>query len=273
MEISATTKISALIKENPSAIDAIASINRHFEKLKNPVLRKILASRVTIADAARIGGCEVALFFEKLAPLGFNLKKEQTLVAETQSKEAAVFPAFLAELPKNDLLFLDVREDIETGQDPFLKIMKAADQVNGTNALAILNSFEPTPLIQMLQKRGFKTYVEKHRQDLFQTYFWLEENTEAKAESQPKCNDLEFDQLVAHYVGKTKHVDVRGLEMPQPMITILHELEWLPTGHALFVIHKRVPQFLLPKLEERACAISIAEQGPSEVHLLIYKPE
>ncbi|MDX5436888.1 MAG: DUF1858 domain-containing protein, partial [Pontibacter sp.] len=56
MEIAANTKISAILKANPDAIEAIAAINRHFEKLRNPLLRKILASRVTIADAARIGG-------------------------------------------------------------------------------------------------------------------------------------------------------------------------------------------------------------------------
>ena len=42
MQIAANTKISVLIKENPAAIDAIATINKHFEKLRNPVLRKIL---------------------------------------------------------------------------------------------------------------------------------------------------------------------------------------------------------------------------------------
>ncbi|WP_460879947.1 hypothetical protein [Pontibacter rugosus] len=36
MEIAANTKIAALIKENEKAIEAIASINKHFEKLRNP---------------------------------------------------------------------------------------------------------------------------------------------------------------------------------------------------------------------------------------------
>ena len=72
MKIDQYTKISQLINANPAVIEAIASINRHFEKLRNPILRKILASRVTIADAAKIGGTTVQQFYEKLGPLGFH---------------------------------------------------------------------------------------------------------------------------------------------------------------------------------------------------------
>jgi hypothetical protein len=35
------------------------------------------------------------------------------------------------------------------------------------------------------------------------------------------------------------------------MVTILNELEALPQGHALYVHHKKMPQYLLPELEER----------------------
>ena len=74
MKINQQTKISALIKENEKAIDAISSINPHFNKLRNPILRKVLASRVTIADAARIGKCNIEVFFKKLAEIGFEVE-------------------------------------------------------------------------------------------------------------------------------------------------------------------------------------------------------
>ncbi len=38
MKISANTKISALINENEEVIDVIASINKHFKKLRNPYI-------------------------------------------------------------------------------------------------------------------------------------------------------------------------------------------------------------------------------------------
>ncbi|WP_181306562.1 DUF2249 domain-containing protein [Rufibacter sp. XAAS-G3-1] len=273
MQIAPNTKISAVLKENPAAIDAIASINRHFEKLRNPLLRKILASRVTIADAARIGGCEVDVFFEKLVPLGFEVKKQTNELAPTAMPPASVFPEFLEKLPPNAFTYVDVREDIATGHDPFLHIMQAVDQLDGQHALVILNTFEPTPLIQILQKRGYDSFTQVKEPELVYTYFWQKG---AGVVSSPISAGAEltgdFEQLRARYVENLKHVDVRPLEMPLPMVTILNELEWLPTGHALHVTHKRVPQFLLPKLAERGFQVAVKEVGPAEVYLLIYKP-
>ncbi|AMM52584.1 hypothetical protein TH61_17290 [Rufibacter sp. DG15C] len=272
MEIAPTTKISALIKENPAAIDAIASINRHFEKLRNPMLRKILASRVTISDAARIGGCQVEDFFKKLVPLGFEVKMEPVQEVTIENPSKGAYPQFLKRLSADGFLYLDVREDIATGNDPFQRIMAAVEKVNGQNALVLQNTFEPTPLLQILQKRGFKSYSEAKGSDLVYTYFWRESEEAVVVTANKKEEETNFAQLLAQFAGNLKEIDVRQLEMPLPMVTILHELEWLPTGHALYVRHKRVPQFLLPQLESRGFHVSIQEVGLEEVYLLIFKP-
>ncbi|TPE44071.1 DUF2249 domain-containing protein [Pontibacter mangrovi] len=270
MQIAANTKISALIKENPAAIEAIASINKHFEKLRNPLLRKVLASRVTIADAARIGGCEVERFYEKLEPLGFtvsNITKTEKAMPEP-TIVASEMPAALAKL---NVITLDVCEDIATGNDPFLKIMDAVDRIEDTSALLIINTFEPTPLIAILKKKGYSYFTDVKSPELVHTYFWQESAAETKAEESIKPAGNSFEDALARFAGKVKRVDVRHLEMPQPMIIILGELEYLPAGEALYVAHKRVPQFLLPQLEERGFEVAINEVGPNEVYLLIYK--
>lgn len=269
MEIAANTKISAILKANPDAIEAIASINRHFEKLRNPLLRKVLASRVTIADAARIGGCTEDDFYKKLAPLGFRHRAEagradKPVVAQAEK------PAFLTQLPKANLIILDVREAIASGNDPFLKIMDAVEKVKEANALQLINTFEPTPLIDILKKRGYAAYAEVLNPDLVYTYFWLEHAVEAGA-TENKTDRKNFDVKVNDYEGRLKTLDVRHLEMPQPMIAILNELEKLPAKEALYVTHRKVPQFLLPKLQERGFSVAIKEAGPAEVYLLIYK--
>jgi len=275
MNITADTKISALIKQNPAAIDAIASINKHFEKLRNPLLRKILASRVTIADAARIGGCDVDMFYQKLTPLGFivgnnsnaNTKTQHTM----QTPETTTKPAYLAQLPEQSINTLDVCEDIATGNDPFLKIMNAVDEIGENNALRIINTFEPTPLIAILKKKGYSYWTDVKNENLVYTYFWQDAQTIAQAAETIKPEANSFDDVMARYAGKVKRIDVRAMEMPQPMITILGELEILPADEALYVVHKRVPQFLLPQLEERGFNITIKEIGPNQVDLLIYK--
>ncbi|SFG46293.1 DUF2249 domain-containing protein [Pontibacter chinhatensis] len=273
MQIAASTKISALIKENPAAIEAIASINKHFEKLRNPLLRKVLASRVTIADAARIGGCEVERFYEKLAPLGFTVAagKSTESMAQPVYTSNAELPAFLANLPAERLRRLDVCADIATGNDPFRKIMAAVDKVEENSALLLINTFEPTPLMAILKKKGYSYFTEEKSPDLVHTYFWRNGAAEPLAEESIKPAENNFEDTLARFAGKVKRVDVRHLEMPQPMVTILGELEKLPAGEALYVVHKRVPQFLLPQLDERGFHVAINEVGPNEVYLLIYR--
>lgn len=272
MLIAANTKIAALIKENPASIDAIASINKHFEKLRNPVLRKILASRVTIADAARMGNCDVKRFFDKLAPLGFTVDDQEIDVLGNLVKtETKAMPSNLAKLIPDHLNTLDVREDIRSGNDPFRKIMSAIDAQEKDRALLIINTFEPTPLIAILKKKAFDSYIDFKSTNLVYSYFWAGESTPEKVLENVTTSADPFEELLVRFAGKVKKIDVRQLEMPQPMISILQELEQLPAGMALFVNHKRVPQFLLPQIEERGFKISIQEMGPAVVNLLLYK--
>lgn len=50
---------------------------------------------------------------------------------------------------------------------------------------------------------------------------------------------------------KKRHLDVRGLEAPEPLEKILGELESMPSDEQLDVIHWREPLLLYPVLEEK----------------------
>lgn len=70
---------------------------------------------------------------------------------------------------------------------------------------------------------------------------------------------------------KIREIDVRDLEMPLPMVTILKELEEMGENEALYVHHKKVPQYLLPELAERNFRTWAAEVDDQNVKLLIHK--
>ena len=198
MQISEKTKISALIKANPEAIDAIASISSHFEKLRNPLLRKILASRVTIADAARIGNSSVEVFFEKLRPIGFTIEESEKETQPVQAPKAEV-PAFLKNIPAALLSKLDVRVDILSGNDPFQKIISAIDAIPEGGALCLINTFEPTPLIAILKKRGLNYFTEVLSPDLVHTYFFRETTETGKPLSH---NQQEISESVINFEAR-----------------------------------------------------------------------
>ena len=64
-------------------------------------------------------------------------------------------------------------------------------------------------------------------------------------------------------------LDVRGLEPPEPMVRTLEALAAMPRGKTLVQLNVRVPQFLLPKLEERGFSCEIREQSKDLVRLFI----
>ncbi len=68
-----------------------------------------------------------------------------------------------------------------------------------------------------------------------------------------------------------KEIDVRDLEMPMPMVTVLEELEKLSDGEALYVHHKRLPQYLLPELENRGFKLVTKPVDENNMKLIIYK--
>jgi uncharacterized protein (DUF2249 family) len=271
MLISPQTKISVILKENPKAVDAIASINPHFEKLRNPILRKILASRVTIADAARIGNSSVDTFFEKLKPLGFESENGSVSEEKTAAPDQPEKKEKPADMPAN-FIDLDVREAIETGNDPFNIIMDAVKDLQPNQALKLINTFEPTPLLTILNKRGYQHFVEEISVDLVYTYFYQTVANAAEkvaTETKPEAQKS-FVEIQQQYQSRLREIDVRNLEMPLPMTTILETLEDLKIEEALFVIHKRLPQFLLPQLADRGFAYTFREVRADRVDLIIY---
>lgn len=267
MIINANTKIAPILKQNPKALDAIISINKKLEKLRNPLLRKIMAGRTTLAAASKVAGCTVEDFFEKLQPLGFEIDRNTKAVEEAKKP----VPAFITSLKKENLMELDVRPIIASGSDPLNIIMQKVKTVQPGQVLKIINTFEPTPLILMLEKKGFETYVDVINDNLIETYFHKTANNNAAEIKTEQSTANDWDKVLQHFENKVKMIDVRHLEMPQPMLTILAALDELPEGTALYVHHKRIPVFLLPELSQRGFDYRIKEIKDGEVHLLIFK--
>lgn len=272
MKINRNTRISTLIKENKDTIEVIATINKNFLKLKNPILRKVLAPRVTIADAAKVGGVSIEVLIKKLENIGFEFERELKIIPNTSSKKANK-----NELPKaldiKDIITLDVRPTIESGEDPFNIIMNTVKILKDNQTLKIINSFEPIPLIRKLQSKGYESWSERPEDGIVNTFFkmntskWVDDEIVKVANKSKKT----FDEQLEFFGDNIKKIDVTQLEMPEPMVQVLKEIETLKEGQALYVDHKKIPQFLLPELEIRNFDILYKEIDCNHTILLIYK--
>lgn len=267
--ISANTKIASLLKQHPGALEAIVSLSPKFTKLRNPVLRKVIAARTSIAMASKIGGCSLDDFFNKLQPLGFTIDKAAVKIKK--DNENKPIPGFMKNLRADQIIELDVRPVIDGGKDPLNIIAQKVKDMEADSVLKIINSFEPTPLMHLLGKQGFESYAEVVNDELVNAFFHKQANKTLSAENEEKDYPKGWDATIDRFNGKLETIDVRDLEMPLPMHSILEALQTLPEEKALFVYHKRIPVFLLPELAEQQFSYRIKEINDEEVHLLIYK--
>ncbi len=267
MIINQNTKISTIIAENPKAIDAIAIINKHFKKLQNPILRKVLAPRVTVKDAAGIGGVRITEFLQKLADIGMSVEFPDASNFEKLETTKRPF-----DLPLDKIITLDVRPTIESGADPFSDIMANIKTLKQDQILKIVNVFEPIPIMNVLEKQGYKSFTDKMSSNEFHTYFKLtgkKSQPESFKIGLPVLNEMETKMV--DFGSNIIEIDVRQLEMPEPMMKILETLTILPENHGLFVHHKKVPQFLLPELKTRNYQWLSKDIEEGYVQMLIYK--
>lgn len=272
MKINRNTRISTLIKENIDTIDVIASINKNFLKLKNPILRKVLAPRVTINDAAKVGGVKVDILIKKLEEIGFIFEGEIKNIPNTAAKRP-IKQEPRSQENNHNMKTLDVRPTLDTGVDPFSIIMEEVKKLKDDETLQIINTFEPIPLIRKLQSKGYESWTERPNDGEVHTFFrkntskWVDNEMEEKVKSNPKS----FDEQLTFFGDNIKKIDVRDLEMPEPMVTVLKEIETLKEGEALYVDHKKIPQFLLPELEQRNFEVLYKEIDCNHTLLLVYK--
>lgn len=266
--VNENTKLATILKQHPGALNAIVSISSKFEKLRNPILRKLMAGRTSVAMASKIGGCTPNDFFKKLQTLGFEVKNTTSIVEKNEIK---LGPDFLKNIMPEQIVELDVRQVIKAGKDPLNIILEKIKYLQTGQVLKITNTFEPTPLMLLLNKQGFESYADVVNDDLVFTYFFKRDEIKFTEPFIKNDTAAGWDIVMQKFAGKLKTIDVTKMEMPLPMLTILDLLKDLPRDNALFVYHKRIPVYLLPELADRKFDYRIKEIKDGEVHLLIFK--
>ena len=156
-------------------------------------------------------------------------------------------PPELAQLDAGMITDLDVRDDLRRGQEPFSRIMAVQQAIAPGTVLRLRAIFEPVPLYAALARFGFAHWTRKISDDDWEVWFYRGSLTETEV---PPAQQAMLAP-VPSTDNATIVLDVRGLEPPEPMQRTLEILETLPVGGTLMQINSRVPQFLLPLLEER----------------------
>jgi uncharacterized protein (DUF2249 family) len=281
--ISKDIKISRLLKEYPQSLDILLRTSPHFNKLQNKLLRKTLAGRVTVEQAASIANVDLNSLLLELnnsvdnhESNGFEIDKNDNLentcnmVIEKPAIPSGK-PEYLNSLPSDKMSFLDVRPILDSGKDPLNDILAKTKELKTGEALLITNSFEPIPLYTLLGKKGFLHFTEKEN-NTYKVYFYKRNAEKAISQNPVKVltvnsdvnlNENDFENII--------ELDVHELQPPEPMMKILENLDRIDEKSIMLVYHHREPHLLYPKLEERGYQVICNKLGEDNYKILITK--
>jgi hypothetical protein len=267
--IRATDTLSIVFAQDERAIDVLAAVSPAFEQLRDVGARGVMARLVTVEQAAKIARVDVASLVDRLnqvldAPDGATPASalEAPLAVDVEPPAPQV-PAQLLRIPPAKIVDADVREDLRAGREPFRAILEAARSTPQDGVLRVRAIFEPAPLYAVLGKQGFSHFTERIAADDWRVWFHRDGPVQAASPS---------PQAAASEAATSDDVillDVRGLEPPEPIVRTLEALASMPRGKTLVQVNVRVPQFLLPKLDERGFVYEIREQSADLVRLFI----
>lgn len=262
--ITADWKVSDVLRQHPALLQVLIDQSPAFKHLRNPIARSVQTRLVSVGQAARIGGLDPSALVHTLnRAAGLVLDAEPVDVAGQEPPLAAVDVAGpIAEE-------LDVRPLLERGEEPFGAIMAAARRVPLGAALRLRASFEPVPLYEVLGRRGFAVAGRQLAPDDWEIVFThhgaaADDGEVAAAPVVPE--EVNEDDNVVH-------LDVRGLEPPEPMVRILEAARSLEVHQLLVVEHHRRPMYLYPQLDARGLAHETHELGPGHVRLVIRRAD
>lgn len=263
MVIHAGDTVAAVLRKDESLIDVFARLSPVFERLRDPDMGRVMARLVTVQQVARMAGIDPEELVRRLnsgrderQP---GKQEDAAMVERTVAPAAgAGIPPALEGISKDQVVEVDVREDLRAGREPFSRIMAALKDVPEGGALALRAIFEPVPLYAVLAKRGFTNFTERLAADDWRVWFYP---APRRPESPVPDRSVPDRSVVV--------LDVRTLEPPEPMVRTLAALDELPPGGTLVQLNVRVPQFLLPRLEERGYTYEIREEGPDVVRVFI----
>lgn len=164
-----------------------------------------------------------------------------------------VLPTELAAAGVRAARMLDVRSTLQRGADPFCEIMEAVGGLADDEALHLVASFTPAPLIEVMTSMGRRAHVQADEGAVHVWFF-----RDASSPPAPRAPEGAAPLLAP------ARLDVRELEPPLPMQRILERLAELGPGAQLLVRHHRDPAMLHAQLARRGFSARVERRGEDD---------
>lgn len=166
LDINPQTKIGKLLDSYPELENVLLGLSPSFAKLKNPVLRKTVGRIATLRQVAEIGGLNIG---EMISVLRRAIGKEDVHVnIDSSEKLSALLPEWIS--VENVSLVFDASDIIEHGGNPMKDILEKAGQLQAGEVMLLITPFQPVPIIELLNSKGYQTWSEDNQDNKVYTY-------------------------------------------------------------------------------------------------------
>jgi hypothetical protein len=183
MRVTAEMKVKEVLEINEHMIEAFVWLAPEFERLRHPRLRRVMAGRVSVKQAARIADVPLT---EALYVLNLTAgEEEKRLTRELEQMCPEAFecvannppkkPRELLGLKDDDLRihFVDVTRQAEASEDPQPAILHELIKLqDAEEVLLVRHPFDPIPLRDKLATRGFASWSEERSPSDWYIYFY-----------------------------------------------------------------------------------------------------
>lgn len=183
MRVTPDMKIKEALKINEQMLETLTHLAPPFERLRNPKMRRLLAGRVSVRQAARIADIPLA---EALYVLNRAAgEPEQLLASEIEHLCPEDFeclqsnpqqkPRELLGLSDDDsrLHFLDVTPQAARNEDPQPSVLREITKLRDADeVLLVRHPFDPIPLRDLLAESGFASWAEERSPFDWYIYFY-----------------------------------------------------------------------------------------------------
>lgn len=169
------------------------------------------------------------------------------------------------------ILTLDLRPILASGTDPLKGVTEEGGRLPVGARLELHAPFNPLPLRRVLGQMGFSSRAEKLADGHWRVDLVRDGQGEVCNEAGPEdCAGLP-PGVPVWQDGDALHMDVRGLDMPLPMMAVLRLAGSLNGDETVILHHDRDPVFLYPELAEIGWSLEPAGAGPDGELLFVVR--
>jgi len=168
--ITPETKVGALLDAYPELEEVLIGIAPPFKKLRNPVLRRTVARLTSLRQAAKVGDVAIGEVIGRLR-VAAGHEDPWSESAEDHDEDGAGTPQPAWLDTSAVATTLDARPLIDAGEQPLSRVLRELKALEEGQVYALVTPFVPAPMIDAVEKKGYRSWSHREGPELVRTYF------------------------------------------------------------------------------------------------------